>query len=217
MNTPDLIERLVSETRPVRPLPHPLGRTLLWLGLGLGLIALLGLYHGPRPDLAKQLDRPDFAVGLTAAMLTGALAAFGALMASLPDRSRAWLALPLPTLAVWLSCIGWGCLTNWVVFDPAGMHWGETARCFATVLLVSLPLTAGMMLLLRHAARLAPAPLMLAAGLAVAALTSVAMSLLHALDATLMILMWNLGVAMLLVAADALLGTRLLRRLARHG
>jgi hypothetical protein len=84
---------------------------------------------------------------------------------------------------------------------------------------VSLPLSALMFLLLRHAARLRPQPMILMAGLAVAALTSTAMSLLHPLDATLMVLIWNIGASLVIVVIEAALGGRVMawfgERLAR--
>ena len=46
------------------------------------------------------------------------------------------------------------------------------------------------------------------AGLAVAALTSTAMSLLHPLDATLMVLIWNIGASVAIVLVEAALGGR---------
>ncbi len=45
-------------------------------------------------------------------------------------------------------------------------------------------------------------------------MTSTALSLLHEIDATIMILAWNLGMAALLVALEAVLGRRVLSRLA---
>jgi hypothetical protein len=67
-----------------------------------------------------------------------------------------------------------------------------------------------MFAMLRHAARLRPAALTVTAGLAVAAIISTALSLFHQLDASIMILMWNLGTATLLVAFEGAAGRRLL-------
>ena len=122
--------------------------------------------------------------------------------------SRWWLLLPVPTLLLWLSSIGYGCLTHWVVYDAGTTAADELLRCFSTLLLVSVPLSAAMFVLLRHAARLRPMPVILMAGLAVAALTSTAMSLLHPLDATLMVLIWNIGASVAIVAIEAALGRR---------
>jgi len=67
-------------------------------------------------------------VGQAASVGTGIGAALAAFLLSLPDRSRRWALLPLPPLAVWLSMIGYQCLSNSVAFDPDGLHWGEAAR-----------------------------------------------------------------------------------------
>ncbi len=209
-DTNDLIESLVATARPVRKLAHPLERAGLWLLAAVVIIALLGLEHGVRPDLAAQMHKGSFTLGCAASLATGVLAAFGCLMASLPDRPRTWLLLPLPSLVVWISTIGYGCLTDWVSFDDGTMRVGEAARCFATLMLVSLPLSGAMFVMLRHVARLRPTAVTLTAGLAVAAMTATAMSILHQLDATIMILMWNLGTAVVIVAIEGAVGRRVL-------
>jgi hypothetical protein len=90
------------------------------------------------------------------------------------------------------------------------MSVGETARCFATLVLVGMPLSLVMLIMLRHAARLEPGPVVMAGSLAVAAMTAVALSIFHPLDATAMILLWNLGVAALYLALSGRYGQRLL-------
>ncbi len=215
MDTPDLIESLAADARPVRAIRSPLVRTGGWLALAAGILLLLVIEHGLRPDLVEQLRKPSFLAGCMASAATGVLAAVGCLLGSLPDRSRRWLLLPLPTLLVWVSTIGYGCLTDWVSMDAGALRMGEAVRCFATVLAVSVPLSAAIFAMLRHAARLRPKLVTMTAGLAVAAMTSTALSLLHQIDATVMILAWNLGVAALLVALEGALGRRVLSRLAR--
>lgn len=210
-DTDDLITALVTRSRPVPSVPNPARLVGYWLCVAVAILTLLAIEHGLRPDLAAQLRRSDFAISIVAALLTGLLAAIACMNASLPDRSRAWLLLPVPTLVVWLSCIGHGCLTNWVDLDTVRVAPGEVLRCVSTLLMISLPLSAVMFLLLRHAARLRPRLLTVMAGLAVAALTSTAMSLLHPLDATMMVLIWNLGASVVIVAVEALLGGRVMR------
>jgi hypothetical protein len=47
------------------------------------------------------------------------MAAIAAFTVSLPDRSPWWMVLlPLPTLAAWLSGVGYGCLTDRVSVGP---------------------------------------------------------------------------------------------------
>ena len=114
--------------------------------------------------------------------------------------------LPAPALVLWLSTIGYQCLTNWVSLEPNGIHLGETAQCFATLVLTSLPLSLAMLVMLRYAAPLRPIAVTLTGSLAVAAISATALSLFHELDATVMILMWNLGTAALFVGLGGALG-----------
>ena len=214
MDTTDLIQTLANAARPVRVIRPPLVRAGCWLLIALAVVILLAAEHGLRSDIASQLRNPSFLAGTTASFLTGALAALGCLMASLPDRSRSWLVLPLPPLAVWMATLGYGCLTDWVSYDAGSLRMGVAFRCFATVLLVSLPLSASIFVMLRHAARLRPTLVTLVAGLAVAGMTSTAMSLLYRLDATIMNLIWNLGAAALIVIVEAMVGRRVLTRIA---
>jgi hypothetical protein len=115
-----------------------------------------------------------------------------------------------------VSTIGYGCLTDWVSMSPDGIRMGEAARCFATLLMTSIPLSAATLIMLRHAAPLRPTIVSAAGGLAVAATTSFALSLLHNLDATIMILIWNLGMAALIAGLAGALGRPLLGWVARH-
>ena len=79
------------------------------------------------------------------------------------------------------------------VSAPMASACGEAVRCFATLLLTSVPLSIAMLVMLRYAARLRSTEVSLIGGLAVAAITSFALSLFHDLDATMMIFIWNLG------------------------
>jgi hypothetical protein len=143
---------------------------------------------------------------MIAALATGILASIASFQISLPDRPRWWLLLPVPALAVWISTLGYGCLTGWVNVGPNGVRMGEAVRCFATLLLTSVPLSIAMLVMLRYAALLRPTETSAMGGLAVAAMTSFALSLIHDLDASVMILMWNLGVAVLIAGLACLFG-----------
>jgi hypothetical protein len=209
--TPDLIDALVECATPVRRLRPPLVRAGLWLVLAAFILVLLAIGHGVRTDLAERLNQPVFAVSIAAALATGILAAVAAFVVSLPDRSLWWLLLPAPALAVWVGTIGYGCLTDWVGIGPDGVHLGETLRCFATLVLTSVPLAIALAVMLRYAALLRPGAVTLAGALAVAAITSSALSLFHDLDATMMILIWNLGTAALITGLGSVFGRRMFR------
>ena len=206
ITTPDLIEALAANLVPVRRLRPPVTRAACWLLLAALVLALLAVSQGIRPDLAQRLREPTFILGMSGALLTGVLAAVATFMLSLPDRSRFCLLLPAPALVLWLSTIGYQCLTNWVSLEPNGIHLGETAQCFATLVLTSLPLSLAMLVMLRYAAPLRPIAVTLTGSLAVAAISATALSLFHELDATVMILMWNLGTAALFVGLGGALG-----------
>jgi hypothetical protein len=200
-STPDLIAALAANVMPVRRLRPPLVRALMWLVLAAMVMGLVGMGHGLRSDLGQYFSHFSSAIGFSASMLTGVSAAIAAFFVSLPDRSRWWALLPLPTFIVWLMCVGQQCLTHWVDIGPEGMVLGETAECFATLGLTSLPLSLGLVLMLRHTALLQPTRVVFLGSLAVAGMAASALTLFHALDATAMILTFNLGSALLIVAA----------------
>ena len=205
-NTPDLIDALVDCATPVRRLRPPPVRAVLWLLLAALVLTLIAVAHGVRPDIAERLHQPVFVVGMFGALATGVLAAFASFRISLPDASRWWLMLPVPSLVIWISTIGYGCLTDWVSVVESDNRMAEAIQCIATLLLTSVPLSIAMLVMLRYAAFLRPTAVCLTGGLAVAALTAFAMSLIHNLDATISILVWNLGSAALIASLASVFG-----------
>jgi len=214
--TSDLIDVLVADATPVRRLRPPAARAACWLLFATAVMLFVGIAHGVRADLALKLHQPVFVIGMVAAMATGILAALGAFIASVPGWSRRWLLLPIPASLVWVVTIGYGCLINWVTIGPEGMSLGETSKCFATLVLVGMPLSLMMLIMLRHTARLSPGPVIMTGSLAVAAITAVALSVFHPLDATAMILLWNLGVAALYLSLSGRYGQRVLSWVAQR-
>src|ERR1700738_2971399 len=126
--TPDLIESLAANMKPVRRLKPPVIRATGWLLLAAVVVTLLAVSQGIRPDLAPRLQGPAFGAGIAGAALTGVLAAVAAFLVSLPDRSRFWLLFPAPAVAIWLSNVGYQCLTQWISMGPNGVSVGEAAR-----------------------------------------------------------------------------------------
>jgi len=208
--TPDLIDALVETAAPVRRLRPPIIRAGLWLAFAAIVLGLIAIAHGLRPDFSDRVRQPLFVLGMLGALATGISAAVASFRLSLPDSSRLWAVLPLPALALWVATIGYGCLTDWVSMDPDGLHMGEAIRCFATLLMTSVPLSIAMLVMLRYAALLRPLEVSVMSGLAVAAVTAFALSLFHELDATVMILIWNLGSAVLIAALGSLFGQSML-------
>ncbi|HKJ74665.1 MAG TPA: DUF1109 domain-containing protein [Alphaproteobacteria bacterium] len=211
IKTPDLIDSLASEATPVKRLRPPLLRALIWLAIGVGVLAIVGLIEGFRPDLATRLHQMSFDANVAGAALTGVLAAIACFMLSLPDRSRLWTLLPLPALILWMSTLGYQCLTDWVSIGPNGIQLGESVDCFVVVALTSLPLLVVLLVMLRHAAPLRPISAIITGSLAVAAISATAHLLIHIheQDATIMIILWNLGLAALFVLISYAFGGRI--------
>ena len=206
--TPELIDALAADATPVRRLRHPLARAAGWLLFAACVVALLAISHGFRSDLEQRLQQPMFVTGMTASLLTGMLAVVASFLISLPDRSRLWCLLPFPALVVWMSTIGYGCLTSWIGLGPDGICLVELARCFATLLLTSVPLSVAILVMLRHAAPLYPRSTVLMGSLGVAAVTASVLLLFHDIDATAMILVWNFGTAALIVGTSGALARK---------
>ena len=97
VSTPNLIDALSADLKPVRRLRPPLLGAGIWLLFAAAVVAFLAMVRGSS-DLALLLQAPAFAAALAGSLLTGALAAAAAFELSLPDRSRLWLLLPAPAL-----------------------------------------------------------------------------------------------------------------------
>jgi hypothetical protein len=206
VTTPELIDRLAAGLAPVRRLRPPLLRAGQWLLVAGLVVALLALLLGVRPDLALRLRQPTFAAALAGSLLTGVLAAIAAFHLCLPDRSRLWLLLPAPAVMLWLATIGYGCLTDWGSIAPGSIQLGSSLDCLATSLAITIPAAAVLFAMLRGAAHLQPSMVGMMGGLAVGGIAATAMPLLHEHDATIMVLLSNLGGAALLVALGAAVG-----------
>jgi hypothetical protein len=69
---------LVACAAPVRRLPPPPLRALLWLGFAVLILALLAIEHGLRADLAERPPSTHLCGRLAAAAITGILSAIAA-------------------------------------------------------------------------------------------------------------------------------------------
>jgi hypothetical protein len=208
METADLIQSLATNLAPVKRLRSPVMRASLWLVLAAVIVGLLSISQGVRPQFAERMQDASISINMLASVVTGILAAIATFMISLPDRSSLWLLLPAPSLAAWLASIGYQCFTGWVSLPPGAITTESTASCISTLVFTSLPLSLTLLVMLRYAALLRPVATMLIGSLAVSAITSAALSMFHPLDATVMVLIWNLGTAVLLVGVAALVSAR---------
>lgn len=212
MRSEDLIGRLAADLRPVRPARHPATATAIWLAVAAAVIVAAVLVSGLRHDLAARLAAGFDLPQILAATATGILAAFAAFQLALPERNRRWALLPVPAAIAWLATMGWGCLEDLARLGPEALQVGVSLPCLAFIVGLGVPLTVAMLWLARHAAWLRAGPVAALGGLSAAALASAGLSLIHYLDAALMVLVWH-GLSVLVVAGLAsMLGPRMMRR-----
>ncbi|TDH62751.1 DUF1109 domain-containing protein [Dankookia rubra] len=212
MESEQLIDRLATGLRPVRRLPPPGLQALLWCALAVLVIGFAVAVQGLRHDLAQRMALPQELAQFLASIATGLAAALAAAMLARPDRSAAWVLLPVVPLVLWLGGLGWGCFADLGRMGPDALAMDTSWGCLKFILLMGTPLTVALYLLLRHAGPVRPLPVLLLGGLASAALCSAGLSLFHHLDAMLMILVWHGGAVAVLVVLGWALGRPLLLR-----
>jgi hypothetical protein len=151
-----LIGALVADLRPVRPLPPPALRTLIWLMLVAAVAVAIAMFADVTAMWRRMTAIPDMWLAVLGSVATMATAAFAAFELSLPDRSRAWALLPLPALALWVGASGLGCMRAYVLPGTHVAGIGEMRDCLLFIIGLSVPLSAALIVMLRRAYSLAP-------------------------------------------------------------
>lgn len=210
MDTERLIERLAEGAAPVRPLPRPWIRTAAWLLVAIPYVALVVLVVAPRADLISNLSDWRYVVEQLAALATGVTAATAAFATVIPGYDRKLLLLPVLPLAIWLGSVGQGCIQAWIELGPAGLSLRQDWFCFPAIVLVGAVPAIAMAAMLRRGAPLTPHVTTALGGLAAAGLGDFGLRLFHPQDASLMILVWQLGTVFILTAMAAWAGHYLL-------
>lgn len=203
MRTEDLVGSLVADLGPVQRLRPPMVRAAGWLALSVLVIGAVVAFKGFRPELGARLAEPWEVAQLAAAIATGVLAAVAAFHLALPDRSESWALLPVPGFALWLASLGWGCVSDFIRLGADGIALGTSWGCLGFILALSIPLGGAMLFALRHAGPIRPVPTAATGVLSVAMLAAVGLSLVHHLDAAIMILVWHAGAVLAAVALGA--------------
>ncbi len=204
--TEQLIDRLVADAKPVRRLRPPLWRAAAWLvpvaaiaAFAIAEFADLGLF-------AERTRDPKLTLELIGTLATGVVATIAAFYLSVPDRSPGWVLAPVPFLGLWIASSGYSCYRHWIAFGPDGWTLGESAECFKFIVLISVPLGATLLLLLRRAAPLAPVRVAAIGGLGVAGVAAFLLQFFHPFDVTVMDLAVHALAVGLVVGAGSLLG-----------
>ena len=205
-----LIDQLAARAAPVKRLSSPLRRTALWLLLATIIIALVVAAFGARPGWLQDMRVASTAIEWFASILTGALAAYAVFQISVPGRSPSWAWLPLPAAVLWLGGIGLGCMADVARMgsDAFALETGS-AECAWAITMTSLPLGLVMLLMVRHAGVVRPAPTAVLAALSAAALSAAAVSIIHAGENAFMVLLWHVGAVVVLSTLSGLFGRHL--------
>ena len=206
-----LIDALVADLRPVRPLLPPALRALIWLML----VAAVAIGLAMLADVAAMWRRigaiPDMWLAVLGSIATMATAAFAAFELSLPDRSRAWALLPLPAAALWVGASGLGCMRAYVLPGTHVAGFAETRDCLLFIIGLSVPLSAALIVMLRRAYSLAPPLTAAMAGLASAAAAATLLNFFHPFDAAAADLALHAVAVLIVVAAARAVGSRTLQ------
>ncbi|MEI6160584.1 MAG: NrsF family protein [Roseococcus sp.] len=214
MRTEDLISQLSLGLKPVRRLPSPLAMLGLWCLFCAGIIGAALLISGLRADFAAWLMDGFDLYHLMSAALVALTAGYAAFQLALPDRDQRWALLPVPAVMGWLVTMGWGCLADLARLGPDAMNLTISFPCLGFIIGLGVPMTLAIVYLTRHAALLRPMPVAALGGLSAAAFASLGLTLVHELNAAVMVLVWH-GIAVLVVTCiGALTGPLLMQRAA---
>ena len=151
----------------------------------------------PRDDLTLKFSDFRFLLEQVAALCTAIGAAIAAFQSIVPGYNRRFLLLPLVPLSVWLASLGQGCLQTWLSGD-AGSGFSLDFVCVPAIALVGTLPAAAMVVMLRKGAPLWPHASAALGGLAAAGLGNFGLRLFHSQDASLMVLVWQMGAVFLL-------------------
>lgn len=197
MDTDKLIACLTEDADPVHRLPSPWVRTASWLAIAIPYVAVIVMMMSPRDDLAVKFADPRFLLEQVAAICTAIGAAVAAFQSIVPGYNRRFLVLPLVPLAIWLASVGQGCVQAWLRGDAASSFTSDFICIPAIALVGTLP-AAVMVLMLRKGAPLWPYASAALGGLAAAGLGNFGLRLFHGQDASLMVLVWQMGTVFML-------------------
>jgi len=210
METDKLIQRLADGSEPVRPLPRPWLRMATWLALAVAYIALVVYVVSPRDDLLAKLRDLRFCIEEIAALATGIAAAVAAFASTIPGSNRRLLLLPVLPLMVWLGSLGQGCIEAWIRLGPDGLSLQPDWYCVPAIVLVGAVPAIAMAVMLRRGAPLTPHKTVALGGLAAAGFGNFGLRLFHDQDASIMVLVWQVGTVLVLTALAAWTGPRIL-------
>jgi hypothetical protein len=204
-----LIRGLAADLRPVRRLPPPLVRALGWLAVLAVLAAGLAAFANLDAVWQRISAAPDLWLAVVGSTLTAILAAIAAFELSLPDAARGWALLPLPAALLWAGASGFGCLRVWIAPQSHVAVMSDARDCLIFIVVLSAPLSALLLAMLRRAYPLYPGLTAAIGGLAVAAAAATLLNFFHPYDAAATDLAVHTIAVVLVIVANRALGGRI--------
>ena len=211
MKTDDLIQRLGREGAAVTPLPTPSLRTGMWLiGAGAYLAAMT-----PFVWTVMSADTPAmsalFLGQQTAAMVTGALAAYAALSSVVPGSRVSWRPMLMASGAVWAILLAIGMSRDLVTRGSMGFGAETDWPCVALMTVGGAVLAVPLIRMLRRGAPFTPRCTAFLGGLGALSVASIEACLARPHDYTATVIMWHGATLALLAGALAWTGRALFR------
>lgn len=143
-----LIENLADEAVVVKPAPHPVKLSMLWLGAAAVYLAIALALGGVRPDLMQQLHEPWFVAELVALIGITITTSFSAALLAFPDlhQQRRLVALPAWLFGLFIVVIYFA----WRADNPPASIPEHTFECTLSIILMTLLPAAWMFYTLRR-------------------------------------------------------------------
>lgn len=208
-NTDALIDQLARNGLPVRRLAAPWKRTAIWFAIGVPYVALIVGIMVPRNDLAMKATDVRYLIEQIAALATSISAAAAAFAMIVPGYSRRLALIPLIPLGVWLVSLGEGCIET-LARDGWAPTFASDFICIPAIALVGTVPALAMAMMLRRGAPLQPRITAALGGLAAAGIGNFGLRLFHHQDASLMVLIWQMGTVCVLTLISGWVGRVLL-------
>jgi hypothetical protein len=211
MKTDDLIARLGTDLRPVRPLASPRRRAAIWLVIAGGYVALVLVASWLRRGaLLGVSTEPVYVLqqaGLIATAVPAAVAAFASVI---PGGSRRLRWMPLAAVAIVMMTVMWGMARDVNIHGTLGAGRETDWPCVISIVAGGAILWSVAAVMLRLGAPLAPMITSLLAGLAAVSLANLeaCVTRSHAFSVT--VLIWHGTTSMLVIAVVVASGRRLL-------
>src|SRR5262249_18623637 len=124
---------------------------------------------------------------------------------------RKWLLLPILPLAVWFAALGEGCVNDWMEWGSTGLQVRNDWACLPVAAILGIVPAFVILTMLRRGLPLVPHISLLLGAIAVGAVTNFMLRLFHYGDATIMVIVWHVGIAAAFALIASLFGRQVLK------